>query len=58
MTIKQIRRGYSRVFKLMRLADRNSNMGEATAALHQAEQLMGRLASALERRARIYRRAK
>lgn len=50
MPIKQIRRGYSRVFKLMGLADQNKNEGEAQNAIQQAQKLIAQLGTLLPER--------
>ncbi len=49
MTTREMRATYSRLFKLLRLANR-TNAGEAQAALYQANRILSRLDTALNYR--------
>ena len=48
--MKPLRKKYSKVFKLLRLAVKNSNEGEAQAAIKAAQKLIAQLDSDLEKR--------
>jgi hypothetical protein len=55
MTATEIRANYSRLFKLMRLANKNANQDEASAALRQADRIVARLDRVWKKRAHLER---